>query len=418
MKWLQKTLFFSACCLLSPASLAADPLNLNVSVGSETVSAGYSDWESFINALDGVGLEGLLPGIYTGTQQASMILDIRGLQMLAAFPNDTHADFEFSIPEIGFSETITDAQAGGDRDTATSLMQDKLESADVLGKIARALARTSPSDPVAGNPNSLMSTTIATDFNQTFTSDFSNIAAPGAAGRTDQKSDEKTANLIGIGIEYGQMTQGNVDVKSTTLPLSYTIRNDLDPRRQLMLRMPITYTDVGGAKALQAGLGISYRFPMSSSWSLTPSFNYALVGSADLLSAAQLATAGITSTYFWRKSGYDIGMGNMLGYATTLPFTYDGKKYDPDINNTVVRNGVLISVPTRMLGGKMHFETALIDTRFFGSDLYANNQQELKFTIGTTRSASLAKTGLFRAGLAFIRTPKDDGFKLDLGYWF
>jgi hypothetical protein len=131
---------------------------------------------------------------------------------------------------------------------------------------------------------------------------------------------------------------------------------------------------------------------MTDNWSLTSSFNYALVGSIDLLSAAQMATAGITSTYFWRQSGYDIGMGNMLSYATTLPFTYDNKKYDPGIENTILRNGVMVSVPVHAFGGKMHFETALVDTRFFGTELYSNSQQELKFTLGTTRSALGAQT--------------------------
>jgi hypothetical protein len=418
MKSVRQWVLLPTLCLSFGMAQAADPLTLDVTVGGVTNSSCYSDWDTFIGALDGKGLEGLLPGVYTGTQVADIKLDFRGLVMNAMFPAANNAEFRLTIPGI-FDETISDAQAGGDRDVATDLMQDRLESSDVLSKISRALAASSPVDPVAGNPNSLMSTMVGNDFNQSFNSEISNIAAPGEVTRqAGQRTDEKSTNFVGVGLEYGQISQGDVSVKSTTLPLSYTVRNDLDPRRQLMLRLPITLVDVGGAKTLQAGLGAAYRFPMSANWSLTPSFNYALVGSVDLLSAAQMATAGITSTYFWRKSGYDIGMGNMLGYATTLPFTYDGKKYDPDISNSIVRNGVMISMPTRMFGGKMHFETALVDTRFFGTELYSNSQQELKFTIGTTRSASMAKSSLFRAGVSYVKTPNDDGFKVEMGYWF
>jgi len=418
------TQLISALCLaslgfLSLAAQAADPLNLTVTVGSETVSAGYSDWELFFNAMDNDGLKNLVP-TYNDTQAATIKLDLRGLVMNASYPNANQADFVLSIPAIGFNETITNTQASGDRDKASDLMQERLESSDVLSKITKALAASSPVDPVAGNPNSLMSTMVSNDFNLSFGAEISNIAAPSDVAKPASAagSENKASNFVGVGIEYGQMSQGNIDVKSTTLPLSYTIRNDLDPRRQLMLRLPITVIDTGGAKTLQAGFGAAYRVPMSANWSLTPSLNYALVGSVDLLAAAQMATAGVTSTYFWRKEGYDVGMGNMIGYATTLPFTYDDKKFDPGIANTVFRNGVMVSIPTRVFGGKMHFETALVDTRFFGTDLYSDNQQELKFTIGTTRSASTAKSSLFRAGVSYVKTPNDDGFKVELGYWF
>jgi hypothetical protein len=398
---------------------AAEPLNLAVTVGTQTTSTGYSDWDTFINAMDKSGLEGLLPGVYTGTQAAHITLDLRGLTMSAVFPDANKANFRLTIPGI-FDVTITDAEANSNRDTATNLMQDKLERSDILSKISQALAASSPVDPVAGNPNSLMSTMVGNDFNQSFSAEISNIATPGETARTSsgQANESKSSNFVGVGLEYGQMTLGDIKVKSTTLPLSYTIRNDLDPRRQLMLRLPISVIDTAGAKSLQLGLGSSYRLPMTDNWSLTSSFNYALVGSIDLLSAAQMATAGITSTYFWRQSGYDIGMGNMLSYATTLPFTYDNKKYDPGIENTILRNGVMVSVPVHAFGGKMHFETALVDTRFFGTELYSNSQQELKFTLGTTRSANVANAGLFRAGLSYVKTPNDNGFKVELGYWF
>jgi hypothetical protein len=182
--------------------------------------------------------------------------------------------------------------------------------------------------------------------------------------------------------------------------------------------MPLSITYVGGAKVYNAGLGVSYRVPMSRDWALTPSINYALTGSSDLGSAAQVASAAITSTYYWRRDGYDLGMGNMLGYMTTMPFTYKGYSYDPNISNTVLRNGLLYSQPTRMLGGKMHFEVSLIDTRFFGTDLYSDNYQELKFTLGTTRAANLGATGIFRVGASLIHTPNDNGFGLEFGYWF
>ncbi|PJB02745.1 MAG: hypothetical protein CO126_10375, partial [Hydrogenophilales bacterium CG_4_9_14_3_um_filter_63_34] len=220
---------------------------------------------------------------------------------------------------------------------------------------------------------------------------------------------------VGIGLEYGQMTQGDTDVSNLTVPLSYSIRNDLDPRRQLLLRMPISIVDVDGAKAYHLGFGASYRFPMSQYWTLAPSINYAFTAATDLGSTAQMAATGLTSTYYWRKPGYDVGIGNMLSFATTLPFSYGGYDYDPHISNTVLRNGVMWSRPTLVSGRKMYFETSLIDTRFFGSKLYADNYQELRFSLGTARSAKA--TSVFRAGLALRHMKSDNGFNVEFGYW-
>ena len=42
--------------------------------------------------------------------------------------------------------------------------------------------------------------------------------------------------------------------------------------------------------------------------------------------------------------------------------------------------------------------------------------QELRFSLGTSRSSKAAS--VFRAGLALVHMKNDNGFKLELGYWF
>ena len=414
---MRRPVFALLVALLAPVSgEAAEPFTFFVSVGAEQGSAGYSSAESLILAAQTGAIQALVP-TYTASSQAEMVLGFRGLTINTFFPAGSQ-ELSLSIPSLGISQLFL----GATRDESASLMNDYFKSAGLLEQIASYLAANSPLDPIAGNPNSMMSSLVANDFNQTFNAEFSNIADPSdVATQSGQSvSTAESRNYVGIGLSYTQMNMGLSDtrVRTTTVPLSYTIRNDLDPRRQLTFRLPISLTDVEGAKVYNLGLGVSYRVPMSRSWSLTPSFNYAVTGSADLGSAAQVAAAAITSTYYWRNQGYDLGMGNMLGYMTTMPFKYRNYSYDPNISNTVLRNGVLYSRPTRMLGGKMHFEVALIDTRFFGTDLYSDNYQELKFTLGTTRAANLAATGVFRVGASLIHAPKDRGFNLEFGYWF
>jgi hypothetical protein len=413
----KRVLALVVALMLPVASEAGAPFTFEVTVGAHQGSAGYSSVESLILAAETGGITALVP-TYNGSDPASMVLGYRGLDINTAFPNLGSSFLTLSIPALGISQHFS----GASRDASASLMNDYFKSSGLLEQIASYLAANSPVDPIAGNPNSMMSTLVANDFNQTFNAEFSNIASPGdvATPSGQSGSNPEANNLVGVGLSYSQMDMGlsNTRVQTTTVPLSYTIRNDLDPRRQLTFRMPLSITDVGGAKVYNLGLGVSYRVPMSRDWSLTPSFNYALTGSADLGSAAQVAVATLTSTYYWRKDGYDLGMGNMLGYMTTMPFTYKNYSYDPNISNTVLRNGLLYSRPTRMLGGKMHFEVALVDTRFFGTDLYSDSYQELKFTLGTTRAANLAATGVFRVGASLIHAAKDNGFSLEFGYWF
>lgn len=415
----ERVLALVVALMLPVASEAGAPFTFEVTVGAHQGSAGYSSVENLILAAETGSIQALVP-TYTSSSQAIMVLGYRGLNIITDFQAGS-TELSLSIPALGISEHF-DAPINPSRDASTNLMNDYFKSSGLLEQIASYLAANSPVDPIAGNPNSMMSTLVANDFNQTFNAEFSNIASPGdvATPSGQSGSNLEASNLVGVGLGYSQMEMGlsNTRVQTTTVPLSYTIRNDLDPRRQLTFRMPLSITDVGGAKVYNLGLGVSYRVPMSRDWSLTPSFNYALTGSADLGSAAQVAAATLTSTYYWRKDGYDLGMGNMLGYMTTMPFTYKNYSYDPNISNTVLRNGLLYSRPTRMLGGKMHFEVALVDTRFFGTDLYSDSYQELKFTLGTTRAANLAATGVFRVGASLIHAAKDNGFSLEFGYWF
>ena len=408
-----KSLLATVLCLGGPLASnlvgAASPFSADVTInGIPYTGVPYSSSDALFNALSTSSLQALNPNPpYDPFQPVQISGHYRGVGLSYAANG---ASVFLDIPSLGI---VSDFIAGATRDENAQAMYDYLKSSGLLSQLSQTLARTSPTDPIAGNPNSLMSTMVAADFEQSFTADFSNIGGPETAIATGTSANKLTR--VGIGLEYGQMTQGDTDVSNLTVPLSYSIRNDLDPRRQLLLRMPISIVDVDGAKAYHLGFGASYRFPMSQYWTLAPSINYAFTAATDLGSTAQMAATGLTSTYYWRKPGYDVGIGNMLSFATTLPFSYGGYDYDPHISNTVLRNGVMWSRPTLVSGRKMYFETSLIDTRFFGSKLYADNYQELRFSLGTARSAKA--TSVFRAGLALRHMTSDNGFNVEFGYW-
>lgn len=369
----------------------------------------YANSDALFGAMFFNSLSAINAG-YVGVETVTIDGNYRGVAINYFSPHYTPEEIHLTIPSLGVDTAFT----GGTREESAQALYDFLKSGNLLADLSRELAKSSPTDPIAGNPNSMMSTMVASDYDQSFTSDFSNIASAETATATMVSSDKLTQ--VGIGLVFGQMTQGGTDVSNMTIPLSYSIRNDLDPRRQLLLRMPISIVDVDGAKAYNVGFGASYRFPMSQQWTLVPSVNYGLTASKDLGSTAQMASAGLTSTYYWRRPGYDVGIGNMLGFVTTMPFSYGGYNYDPNISNTVLRNGVMWSMPTVISGRKLHFETSVTDTRFFGTQLYSDSFQEVRFSLGTSRSAKA--TSVLRGGLALRHMKGDTGFNLEFGYWF
>jgi hypothetical protein len=228
---------------------------------------------------------------------------------------------------------------------------------------------------------------------------------------------QSNPNLLGLGLRFGQYRQADVDSRSITLPLSYTIRSDLDPRRQLVINLPISRTEVQGSTSYYTGLGLAYRVPLTDNWSVTPAGNYAVTGSVDLGSMAQMASASLTSSYVFELGSKDLVIGNMVGWYRTLKFSHDGYSYDPGLSNVVFRNGAMLSVPFRLAGKAMAVEYSLIDTRFKGSELYLNNYHEAGITLGTNRSASSARSFL-RAGATYLWSAKSKGFTLNIGYWF
>lgn len=388
---------------LCPSVFAVNLFQLDATVGTQSASYGFNTAQEAINAFQQQKLQQHFT--YVGTEQVAVDLNYRGLGLILDYAAGS-TSLNLNIPSLSISRTFS----GGTRDQSQSLLYDFFKSGDILGQIMKKLAETSPVDPIAGNPNSLMSQMVASDYNSGFTSTVSNIAqqAGQAAG---------TPNLVGLGLRFGSFKQSDFKSNSVALPLSYTIRSDIDPRRQLIINIPLAQTDTQGAKSYYVGSGVTYRRPMNDNWTLAPSFQYAITGSADLGSVAQIVSGSLTSTYIINRDSYDIGIGNMVGYYKTLKFSSSGYSFDPGIKNTVLRNGAMLSMPLAALGRNMTIEYSLVDTRFTGSALYMKSYDELGITIGTNKSATSARSYL-RGGISYLHSAQSKGFTANFGYWF
>lgn len=399
-----------SAAITSMPSFAADLFTIDGTVtGATTETQSYS-FKTAEEALDAVKTENLgtkFSNYVTGLEAANLTLGFRGLPMTASYQNGATA-LRFTVPSLGIDKTF--AGDGLSRDSSQQEFSDfmKKNGGDILNRIMKKLAEESPADPIAGNPNSLMGQMVASDFN----TGFSNFATNIAAG-----PNEKVNNLIGIGASFTSLRQNGTSNNTFTLPLSYTIRSDIDPRRQLIFNLPIRYTEVEGAKAYSTGLGASYRLPMNDAWTLTPSLSYGLAGSKDLGAVGHAMGASLASTYIFTKPTYDIAIGNMIGHYRTLKLTAGDYSYDPGIANTVFRNGVMYSRPVTVFGKKMSIEYSLIDTRYTGTKLYNQGYDEVGITLGTNKRATSARS-FFRAGANYLFSPNSKGFTLNMGYWF
>ena len=213
----------------------------------------------------------------------------------------------------------------------------------------------------------------------------------------------------------------NVDGSSdrityASLPLSYTIRNGMDPRSQLTFSLPITVVKTGDAQTAQTGLGLSYRIPLTDRWSITPSGKYSVVASVDRATLSTLYSASLSSVYVIPMSSFDVAIGNMVGYYKTGKFSSGDYSFNPDITNVATRNGVMVSHPVQ-LGRKMTMEYTLVDTRYFGDKPFLDAYQELGVSIGTNKSALDARS-FFRGGIQYMRGQSVTGIQANIGFWF
>jgi hypothetical protein len=207
-------------------------------------------------------------------------------------------------------------------------------------------------------------------------------------------------------------------VKVKTLPLSYTFRNDIDPRRQLALNAYITQVDISGASLTSGGVGVSYRFPMNDNWTLVPSARLSSLKSDDLATDAGAYAASVTSVYVWQAGKFNVAMGNMLSYNSSVKLGSGQYASDPGITNTSLRNGLLFSQPVRLGGKRLSMEYSLVDTRYVsGTKPYVDNYQEVGVTVGTNKDAFSSRS-FVRGGVTFVNGRGNRGFTLNIGYWF
>ena len=374
---------------------------------------GGSSSQALFNALTTQGLRSLPPqlSVYNGNQGLDIAGRYNAVPFNAQFALPGQPNLNFNAPFLGVNNQ---SFIGASRDQSVALLQSFLASSGINSRVMRFQIANSPNSPIAG-PGGLIPNMVASSFDDNLSHAASHIAAPTSFATADGQPSNQ--NLIGIGLSYSLMRVQDSNNGLATLPLSYTMRNDLDPRRQLVFSLPLTRLNTDGSISYGGGLGAAYRIPMNDSWTLTPSAKVAMTSARDLNTLVSVASATMTSNYIWVRDSFDISMANQIGYYQSVKLFGGDYSGNPDVRSVALRNGLMLTQPASVFGQKMSLEFALIDTRYMGTKFYVDNTQELSVTLGTNKRAYSARS-FYRGGLTFLNGRETKGITANIGYWF
>ncbi|MBD3613378.1 hypothetical protein [Kingella kingae] len=354
---------------------------------------------------------------YTQSSAAFAVGRINDVDFTASYAANSN-DLVFNAPDLGIENKVF---TGATRKKAQDAFEDWVKHSGIIGDMMRYQSKHSAASPITGAAG-IMPTMAATDFNTEIQS-VSNIATTPSSS-TDNKESTTNAdatpinNLIGTGVSIGSFSNNGERINSYTLPLSYSIGTGDDSRQQLIISVPLTMYTIGKAKGYHAGVGIAHRFPITQNWTLTPGIRYALTGSVDRATIASVTSASLTSTYHIPFEQFDLNIANMIGYYRTGKFKAGDYSFDPDIKQTMLRNGVMLSQPITLGSQQLAIEYSLIDTRYIGGQKpFMRDMQEFGVTLGTHRNNNSHQSFL-RAGVSYIRAKDNNGFTFNFGYWF
>lgn len=357
---------------------------------------------------------------YTDTSAAFGVGRVNDVGLIASYAENSN-DLVISIPELDIHNQVF---SGRTREQSEDQLEDWLKNSDVIGKIMNYQAKNSATSPITG-VGGIMPVLASTDFNQSIEA-ISNITpslntTTSSINNTTDTTPVAVNNTLGIAVNVGSYSvKGSDDrVNTYTIPLSYSFKNNQNEQKQFILSLPLTMYSIGKAKGYHLGLGMAYRFPISEQWALTPGIRYALTGSVDRATAASIMSGSVTSTYQIPMQKFDLNIANMVGYYRTGKFKVDEYSFNPNIKQTMLRNGIMLSQPISVKNHPLAIEYSLIDTRYIGGDKpFMRDMQELGITIGTHHNHQNKKLSFLRAGIGYMYAKESNGVNFNFGYWF
>jgi hypothetical protein len=350
-----------------------------IRVGSETEKNVTNSLREVPDLLDGTALLELFP-TWTPLQDFVATLDLRGLPAEVrwdAGPVIGSSTLTFSvpgvIPEITFTTGTLEEDLAQLEDWLKGILDDPNAPQDLLTRFLQAVVANSPVEPVAGNPNSMMTRMTGHDFM---------LGSEGPFIHSDRRIPD-APDQTGLGLHAGYASAGPYDQELLELPLDHRFNLRAAPNWSVLLSFPITATFTEGQWTAMGSLGLGFQYRPFDWWALTPMFRLGAVGSLDVGAASLLYSGTLTSDIHFDLArfrgglrGITLGITNQAGFSETVDgITIGDFKLDYDLTNGVFRNGgyVRSTFGNSAWGWRFYGN----DTRWAGSDLFLDSSAEI-----------------------------------------
>jgi hypothetical protein len=384
----------------------------NFNVDGQTATATSSDLTDFADFFTDEGLNRLF-GNYTPTSSAVASVSLRGVPATLSYAQNSTV-LVLQIPSIGVNESFNGATRDESQDLALQWLRGDGQGA--LTRFLKEAVATTPIDPIAGNPNSLMSLMGAADFN----------AALGGTGAGGAFGAQQDGGRFSLGARFGSYSASGWNTDVYTLPIAYTY--GLQSGVELILDAPITLLDTAGGQSYSGSVGIGARIPLRLGlpdwmrWSLTPMLRTGVAGSIDLGAAGGIWSLSVTSNLDFRLGErWSLTVGNMASRLETLPISYQDYSVSYELQNYMFRNGLVVHRDLgEVFGRRATLSGFAVDTRFTGDALYVNNYQEYGVFLGLGDPVQVGGFRLpIRLGATYLNGQNGyEGFTVNLGISF
>jgi len=359
------------------------------SSNGQTASAGFNSAEEAIDYFKGQNLNSIF-GTNVDNEAIAINMNYRGLGANLSY-NGTNA-LTLNIDGIVTNKVFT----GGNRDASVELLKDYLKSdgGNLINEINKRLAAISPSDPIAGNPASLMSQMVNDDFDLAFVDSLHDNGAV-------DKNGKKIGNEMGAGVKYENYNVSGINSQVVALsPFSWR-RNINNSDVKLLLKIPVfKMVNTESAKSYQASSAVGFHVPLYKDyWSIAPLASIGAGGSQDLASGAMMSGFSVTNKLKYKTDrGFGFHLGTLFGRYQTEKVRVNGYSFNPNITNNILKNSFVVILPVGLMQDYA-VDLSATNTRFYGTSLYIQNAMDY--------------------GIGFVKTNKttNNEARLDLKYY-
>ena len=406
-----------ATLILSGPAEAADVFDVTVTVntptGAVTDSTAANTITDLVNQLKLANLSNL-NAAYTDTSIATAVLNLRGVAATASYLTAGTA-LTFQVPAAGINLSFT----GGTRDESQQLFKDYLlkSGSGLVTRLFQLMARSSPIDPVAGNPNSLQFASAHNDFTIGTGIGLNGYDVP--SGRNAQGNLLGEPNLVAVGGDIGVANSGGYQSLIATLPIRYTIPFS-DPRYALTFDLPFTYVGTGSATSAFGSFGTALRVPVLENWYLTPGVRIGASGSVDLGAAAVQYSGSLASRYDIYFGDLALTIGNGVTVTKTDGISIGTVTLNYNMFNQLFTNAVQVegSLPFTLFGSPTSWQGYVADTTVTGNKVYVSHYDEIGFTLGSRHGPNTQDWSALRVGAGVTVGEHYNAYKLGFTYRF